>query len=505
LSGLTERMQSTFDRQREAALASPYPTFAERRDKLKRLRALLKRHQDAIVAAIHADFEGRSPFESRLVEVLGPMLAVDHALAHLKGWMKGKRRRTELLFLTNRARVQYQPKGVVGIIAPWNFPVYTSVGPVVTAIAAGNRAMIKMSEFTPRTTKALAAMFAEGFGEDDVAVFGGEVDESRFFSELPFNHLVFTGSPAVGKHVMRAAAQNLTPVTLELGGKSPTIVSPAMPIRDAAKVLAHGKAFNAGQICVAPDYCLVPRASVEEFADAVVAAFNGIYPETTGNDQYTSIITDRHAERLERILKDARDRGARVVASGERGNDRRLPLHVVTGVTPEMLVAKEELFGPILPVLPYDDLDDAIAYINARERPLALYPIGFRGSDLEKILARTHSGGVCVGDWGWQVFNHDLPFGGVGNSGMGTYHGEEGFRELSHTRGIFTRQPWFPVELFYPPYGTFVQRLVMRVFLGYREGEGGPSNAPIPGAPKAKSAGHTNGQRQSTREGLRDA
>ncbi|MET0591801.1 MAG: coniferyl aldehyde dehydrogenase [Polyangiaceae bacterium] len=469
MSALTERMQTTFDLQRRAALEKPFPSLSERRDKLKRLRDALKRHQDAIVAAIYADFEGRSPFESRLVEVFGPMLEIDHALRHLKKWMKPKRRATELLFLGNGARVQYQPKGVVGIIGPWNFPVYTSIGPLVTALAAGNRAMVKMSEFSPRTTEAIAKMMGEIFAEDEVAIFSGEMEEAKFFSELPFHHMVFTGSPAVGKHVMRAASGNLTPVTLELGGKSPTIVGPEASIRDAARVVAHGKSFNGGQICVSPDYCLVPRAKVEAFTEAVIAAAREIYPDVRGNAEYTAMITERHAKRIDSLVDDAKKRGAKVLVAGERGNDRRIPLHVVSGVTDEMAITKEELFGPILPVVPYDTLDDAITYINARERPLALYPIGLSSSELDQVLERTHSGGVCVGDWGWQVFNHDLPFGGVGNSGMGTYHGEEGFRELSHQRGIFIRKSWFPVQLFYPPYGNFVQRLVMRVFLGHTE------------------------------------
>jgi coniferyl-aldehyde dehydrogenase len=483
MSALTERMQATFDRQRKAALENPFPKIDERRDKLKRLRAALKRHQDAIVTAIYADFEGRSPFESRLVEVFGPILEIDHALRHLRRWMKPKKRATELLFFGNGARVQYQPKGVVGIIGPWNFPVYTSLGPLVTALAAGNRAMLKMSEFSPRTTEAVAKMMAEIFSEDEVAIFSGEADESKFFSELPFHHLVFTGSPAVGKHVMRAASGNLTPVTLELGGKSPTLVGPDASIERAARVVAHGKAFNGGQICVSPDYALVPRAKVDAFADAVIAASRAIYPDVRGNADYTAIISDRHAKRIESLIDDARKRGAKVAVAGERGSDRRIPLHVISGVNDEMAIAQEELFGPILPLVPYDSLDDAIAYINARERPLALYPIGLSSTELEQVLERTHSGGVCVGDWGWQVFNHDLPFGGVGNSGMGTYHGEEGFRELSHQRGIFTRRSWFPVHLFYPPYGNFVQRLVMRVFLGHKE----PPPAKTLAAPEGQS------------------
>jgi coniferyl-aldehyde dehydrogenase len=465
-SALAERMASTFERQRQAALRKPFPSWVERRDKLRRLRGAMKRHQDDIVAAIYEDFGGRSPFESRLVEVLGPVLEINHALRHLRRWMRPRRRSTELLFATNRARVQYQPKGVVGIIAPWNFPIYTSVGPLIAALAAGNRAMIKMSEHVPRTTEVLARIVGEEFEADEVAVFGGAVDDSRFFAALPFDHLVFTGSPAVGRQVMRSAADSLTPVTLELGGKSPVIVAPGASIGHAARIVAHGKAFNGGQTCVAPDYCLVPRARLEAFSDAVIAAFRQLYPTIAANRDYTAIVTDRQARRVDQVIDDARRRGARVVVSGARGDDRRFPLHVLSGVSGEMQATQEELFAPLLPIIPYDTLDEAIAYVNARERPLALYPIGFGRRDLATILERTHSGGVCVGDWGWHVFNHDLPFGGTGNSGMGSYHGEEGFRELSHARAVFTRWRWFPVQLFYPPYGTFVHRLVMRLFLG---------------------------------------
>jgi coniferyl-aldehyde dehydrogenase len=465
-SAAMERIRSTFERQRQAALRTPYPSLAQRRDNLRRLRGAMKRHQDDIADAIYEDFGGRSPFESRLIEVLGPVLEISHALRHLRRWMRPRRRSTELLFLTNRARVQYQPKGVVGIIAPWNFPIYTSVGPLIAALAAGDRAMIKMSELVPHATEALARIIGEEFDPDEVAVFGGALDESRFFAGRPFDHLVFTGSPAVGKQVMRGAADNLTPVTLELGGKSPVIVAPGASIGHAARIVAHGKAFNGGQTCVAPDYCLVPRADLEAFSEAVIAAFRKLYPTVAANRDYTAIVSDHHARRIEQVIDDARRLGARIIASGASGDDRRFPLHVLSGVSAEMRATREELFAPLLPIIPYDTVDEAIAYVSARERPLALYPIGFRRHDLARVLERTHSGGVCVGDWGWHAFNHDLPFGGTGNSGMGSYHGEEGFRELSHARAVFTRWSWFPVQLFYPPYGTFVHRLVMRLFLG---------------------------------------
>ncbi len=464
------RLQAVYARQRAAFAAYPYPTADERRARLKALRAALRAHQDRLADAMSDDFGGRSQFESKMADVLGPVLEINHALGHLGRWMRSRRRHTELLFATNRAYVMYQPKGVVGIIAPWNFPVYLALGPLVAALAAGNRAMIKMSEFTPRTTEAVRALLADCFAEDEVAVFGGAVAAAQAFSAVPFDHLVFTGSPVVAPHVMRAAAANLTPVTLELGGKSPAILHPDADFVAAARAIAHGKAFNCGQICVSPDYALVPKARVEEFAAAAAAAFRGFFPEVYGNADYTSVVNDRQHSRLLDLIADARSRGATVTVAGAAGNDRRLPLHVITGVRAEMRIAREEIFGPILPVVGYDTLADALRYVAERPRPLALYPFGFAAGALGELLANTHSGGVTVNDWGWHVFNHDLPFGGSGTSGMGSYHGEEGFRELSHAKAVFKRHRFFPVGLFYPPYGNLVQRLALRLYLGKPHG-----------------------------------
>ena len=460
------RLQAVRERQALAFRAQPYPSAAERRARLKALRAALRSHQDRLAEAMSDDFGGRSQFESKMADVLGPVLEINHALGHLGRWMRSRRRRTELLFATNTAYVMYQPKGVVGIIAPWNFPVYLALGPLIAALAAGNRAMIKMSEYTPRTSEAVRALLADCFPEDEVAVFGGGVAAAQAFSALPFDHLVFTGSPAVAPHVMRAAAANLTPVTLELGGKSPAIVAPGADFTAAARAIAHGKTFNCGQICVSPDYALVPKARVEEFAAAVAGVFRGFVPEVRGNADYTSVVNSRQHSRLLDLVADARARGATVTVAGTIGPDRRLPLHVITGVRDDMRVAREEIFGPILPVIGYDTLDGAISYVAARPRPLALYPFGFDAAALATVLGATHSGGVTVNDWGWHVFNHDLPFGGSGTSGMGSYHGEEGFRELSHAKAIFKRHRYFPVGLFYPPYGNLVQRLALRFYLG---------------------------------------
>lgn len=474
---LIQRMEDTFERQRVAFLAHPFPTLSERKAKLKALRALLKRYQDRIAVAVSADFGGRSSAETKLIEVLGPILEINHALHRLRQWMEPQRRATELLFLSNSAFVNYQPKGVVGVITPWNFPLYLSLGPLVAALAAGNRVMIKMSELSPRTTELLAQMLAEKFADDEVAVFGGEVAEAQAFSHLPFNHLVFTGSPAVGHHIMRAAAQHLTPVTLELGGKSPALVASDRAVEMAAERVAHGKAFSSGQVCLAPDYALVPRQQVDAFASAVERSFRRLYPTVQGNHDYTSMACEPHAQRIRELLAEATAKGGKVIACGDNGPGRRIPLHVVTGVRDDMRIANEELFGPILPVVGYDTLDQAIDYIAARPRPLALYAFGFDSAEQERLTNLTHSGGLCMDDWGWHAFNHDLPFGGTGNSGMGSYHGEEGFRELSHAKGTFKRAPWFPMGLFYPPYGNLVQRLVFRFYLGH--GDPALDEAPV--------------------------
>jgi coniferyl-aldehyde dehydrogenase len=460
-------LQSLLGRQRAAFDREPYPTRSARQEKLRSLRAALRRHQDHLCDAMSLDFGGRSRLESKMADVLGPVLEINHALRHLRAWMKPQRRQTELLFFSNRAWIEYQPKGVVGIIAPWNFPGYLALGPLITALAAGNRAMIKMSEFAPNAADAIRTLLSECFEEDEVAVVTGNAEVGKAFAALPFDHLVFTGSTEVGRAVMRAAADNLVPVTLELGGKSPAIVSRSADLRAAARKVAHGRLFNAGQVCVSPDYALVPREHLQEFAAAVKTAFQVMVPEPGDDPHYTSIVSPKHMARLRELLADARALGATVTACGESGSDsQRLPLHVVTGVTDAMRIAREEIFGPILPVLPYDRIDDAIAYVVGRPRPLALYYFGNDSAEASAIGTRTHAGGVTMNDWGWHVFQHDLPFGGIGASGMGTYHGREGFLSLSHGKAVFSTHRLFPVHFFYPPYGRFVQTLALRMFLG---------------------------------------
>jgi coniferyl-aldehyde dehydrogenase len=469
-SDANARVARLFAAQQAAFQAEPYPPASARIAKLKTLKKQISRYQDLLAEAISQDFGFRSRTESKMLDLLGSMLDVNHTIAHLKRWMKPSRRSTELLFFSNSVHVTYQPKGVVGVLVPWNFPLYLALGPLIAALAAGNRVMIKMSEITPATNTVLTRLLGEIFSEDEVAVVGEELADPNVFTSLPFNHIVFTGSPAVGKIVMRSAAENLTPVTLELGGKSPAVVTRNYPLADAAQRITHGKASNCGQACVSPDYTLVPREHVDEFIAHVKTSFFDLFgSKVGGNADYTWLVNDRHYARINALLADARARGATVIPCAEYDavrDGRQMPLHIVTGCTADMRIMQEELFGPILPVVPYDTMDDAIRFINAEERPLALYCFSHDADERRNLLHHTHSGGVTLNDWGWHVVNHDAPFGGIGNSGMGNYHGAEGFRELSHAKTVFKRQRFFPSHWSYPPYGNLLQRLTLGFFLG---------------------------------------
>jgi len=484
------RVARLFADQEAAFRADPCPSATERRRRLKALKRQISRHQDVLAEAMSRDFGHRAHAESKMLDLLGSTLEAQHAISHVGRWMKSSRRRTEWLFLTNSVRVHYQPKGVVGVIVPWNFPIYLALGPVVAALAAGNRVMVKMPEVTPATNAALKALLAEVFDENLVAVVGEELADPNVFTSQPFHHIVFTGSPAVGRIVMRTAAENLTPVTLELGGKSPALVTRNYPVSDAARRITHGKSANSGQICVSPDYALVPRERVDAFIAGVRQSFRKFYDgRTDGNPDYTAVVNERQLQRMQAVLDDARAKGAQVESCAPMpGTGRQMPLQIVTGLRADMRILSEELFGPILPVVPYDTLDDALAFINERPRPLALYCFSHDATERAHVLRHTHSGGVSINDWGWHVVNHDAPFGGIGNSGMGNYHGVEGFRELSHARTVFKRHRFFPIDLFYPPYGSFVQQLALRLFLGKPDPALPAASHSNPRQPKATAA-----------------
>ncbi|GHD42806.1 coniferyl-aldehyde dehydrogenase [Marinobacter persicus] len=468
-SGL-ERTRRVFARQREAFRAHPAPAADERRQRLATLRQLLLTHQHELVDAIDRDFSGRSADETRIAELLPSLEAIHYARRHLGRWMKAPRRRVSALFRPAKNLVIYQPKGVAGIIVPWNYPLYLAIGPMVAALAAGNRVMVKMSEFTPHTSALLQQLVGRYFDEQQVCVITGEADVAAEFSRQPFDHLLFTGSTTVGRLVMRAAADNLTPVTLELGGKSPAIIGPDVPMADAASRIAFGKALNAGQTCVAPDYVLCPAHRVDEFVAEFRKQFGKMYPSLGSNPDYTAIINERQYHRLQALLKQACDQGAQPLEINPANEDFRqangkMPVTLLLNTRPGMAVMEEEIFGPILPVVPYTTVDDAINYVNDRPRPLALYFFSYDKELQQSLLARTHSGGACINDTLMHVAQEDLPFGGIGDSGMGHYHGKEGFLTFSHQRAVFIRQKFNSGRFVYPPHGGLIHRLVYKLFI----------------------------------------
>ena len=460
-----ERLAGVLADQRAAAVREGTPGAAQRRADLDKLLKAVLANQVAIAEAIAADFGHRSPVETALAEVYTTVDTIRHARRHLRRWMRPRRRPVGLPFLPARARVVYQPLGVVGIISPWNYPFYLALSPLVGALAAGNRAMIKPSELVPRTAELIQSLIADTFAEEQVAVVTGGVTLGEVMAGLPFDHLLFTGSTRVGRLVMRAAAENLTPVTLELGGKSPAIVSASVPLGDAAERIAFGKCMNAGQTCVAPDYVLVPRERVEDFVGAYREAVQRLYPSLADNPDYTSIINARQLARLQDYLDDARTKDAHVVPLFAEAQQRRMPHCLLLNTTDDMRVMQEEIFGPLLPIVPYADLDEALAYINARPRPLALYYFGYDRDEQQRVLQTTHSGGVCLNDSLLHVAQDDLPFGGIGPSGMGHYHGHEGFLTFSKAKGVFIKQRFNAARLIYPPYGKWWQKLIYTLFI----------------------------------------
>ena len=450
--------------QRLAFAADPMPSLETRRGWLKNLRAVLVDQQQALITAVNSDFGNRSQDETLFAEILPSLQSIDHTCKHLRRWMKPSRRPLGIAFQPGSAQVVYQPLGVVGVIVPWNYPIFLALGPLIGALAAGNRVMIKMSESTPATSQLVKELLASVFPEDQVAVVLGEADVGAAFSRLPFDHLLFTGATSIGRHILHAAADNLTPVTLELGGKSPAIVSTTVPLDDAAERIAFGKTMNAGQTCVAPDYVLVPEARLDEFVAAYRQVIGRFYPQLADNPDCTSIINPRQQARLNSYLEDAQAKGAHILPLLAEGDDRRLAPTLLLNVSDDMLVMQDEIFGPLLPVVPYRQIEDALAYINARPRPLALYYFGYEREEQQLVINRTHSGGVGLNETLLHVAVCDLPFGGVGPSGMGHYHGHEGFLTFSKAKGVLRKPRLNATRVLYPPYGRTLQKL-LRKFL----------------------------------------
>jgi coniferyl-aldehyde dehydrogenase len=467
-------MRSVLEAQRAAFLAELPVTAAVRKDRLMRAKALLLDNRDALARAVSDDFGHRSIEQTLLTDIMASVGPLNHAAKHVDRWMAREKRKLDfpLPLLGAKAWVEYQPKGVVGVIAPWNFPINLTFGPLAGILAAGNRAMVKPSEFTPATSELMTALAARYFAPEELAFVTGGAEVGKAFTELPFDHMIFTGATSIGRHVMRAAAENLVPVTLELGGKSPTILGRSADVAQATDRIATGKMMNAGQICLAPDYMLVPEEKEGEVVEGLKASAARLYPTLLANPDYTSVVNGRHRERLESYLADAREKGAEVVVVNPANEDftaqntHKMPLHIVRKVTDDMKVMQEEIFGPVLPVKTYRTLDEAVDYVNRRDRPLGLYYFGQDAGEERQVLDRTVSGGVTVNDVIMHISSEDLPFGGVGPSGMGNYHGHDGFKTFSHAKAVY-KQPRIDIAKlagFKPPYNattlkTLKQRL----------------------------------------------
>ena len=456
-----------------AAFQAELPVSAEtRRDRLTRAIRMLVENAEAFCTALSEDFGHRSREQSMITDVIASVRTLKHARKHLARWMKPERRPLQfpLGLLGAKAEVQYQPKGVVGVIAPWNFPVNLAMGPLAGAFAAGNRAMVKTSEFTPATTALFETLAANYFDPAELAFVSGGPDVGRAFSALPFDHLIFTGATAIGRHILHAAADNLTPVTLELGGKSPTIIGRSADIAQAAERIALGKMMNAGQICLAPDYVLVPEEKEAELIGSLRQAASTLYPRLLDNPDYTSVLGERHHERLTGYLDDARAKGGAVIEVNPAGEDftgsnaRKMPLFIVRDPTDDMAVMQDEIFGPVLPVKRYGRIEEAIDFVHGRDRPLGLYYFGQDQAEERQVLERTISGGVTVNDVIFHISAEELPFGGIGPSGMGAYHGHDGFKTFSHARAVY-RQPKVDIAKlagFKPPYGAATAKAIAR-------------------------------------------
>jgi len=463
-------MEAVLRKQRAAHHQMRPEPLALRKDRIQRAMKLLTDHADDLCKVMAADFGNRSPHQSMITDIAGTVNFGKYCLKHMDKWSRPEKRHVQfpLGLLGAKAEVRYEPKGVVGILSPWNFPVNLSFGPLMQIFAAGNRAMIKPSEFTEKTSLLTKELVEEYFTPDECAVFTGGPEVAAAFSELPFDHLIFTGSTATGRKVMESAAKNLVPVTLELGGKSPVFLGESADFAKAGERVALGKMLNAGQICLAPDYLYVPESKQDEAIHGVWQGTANMYPTLLDNEDYASVVTDRHFDRLQDLVADARDKGAEVIEVNPGNEDfsntnaRKMPLTILKNVNDDMRAMQEEIFGPVLPVKTYRHIDEAIDYVNDHDRPLGLYFFGQDSDEREKVLSRTISGGVTVNDVIFHVSMEDLPFGGVGPSGMGSYHGVEGFREFSHARSIYT-QPKIDVAKLgglKPPYGPATEKAV---------------------------------------------
>jgi coniferyl-aldehyde dehydrogenase len=464
LDTVTEQLGLCLARQRAACAGDPVPSYAQRNADLQALARMLKENREALLDAINADYGGRSPFETLFAEFFVVLTEIKSNIKHLKAWMRPRRRKTDqMLYPSCSAYVVAQPVGVVGVIVPWNFPLNLAFAPLAAIFAAGNRAMVKMSENSSHLARLLAAISPAYFPAEKLQFIADAGGCGPAFSALPFDHLFFTGSGQTGRAVLASAAPNLTPVTLELGGKSPAIVAPDFPVALAARRIMWAKAFNAGQICTNVDYVFLPKGCEDEFCREAALTVAKRYPNLNHAD-YTAIIDERSYQRLQATLDDALAKGARAVNlfPGQKAapGRRKFPLTMLFNVSDDMLVMQREIFGPLLPVKTYSEMDEVVAYINAHDRPLALYPFSKDRQVQEFYIERIMSGGVTVNNTLLHVGQHDLPFGGIGPSGMGHYHGHEGFLTFSKLRPVFRQGPINALDLMHAPYGRWAMGLL---------------------------------------------
>jgi coniferyl-aldehyde dehydrogenase len=468
--GQSSELEGILGRMRAAAKKSGPPDYDARIEHLDKLEQALLAKKHELAKAVSMDYGNRSRHETLGGEVLVVINEIKHVRTHLHEWMETEPREVSWMFLPARAEVVMQPLGVVGIVSPWNYPVQLSLCPLVSALAAGNRVMLKPSELAGDSADVLKSMIAETFSPDHVTVVTGGLDVAQAFSGLPFDHLLFTGSTRLGKIIMKAAAENLVPVTLELGGKSPAIVGEGYSLQHAAQKIMWGKCFNAGQTCVSPDYAILPKGRVDAFVEECRLAVNQMYPRLGQNPDYTTIINDAHYERLQMYLKNARDRGAKLIELNPMKeeldpNSRKMAPTILLHPKDEMIVMQEEIFGPILPIFTYEKLDEAIAYVNDHPRPLALYYFDNNQRRIDRVLRETVSGGVAINDVMTQVAQSDLPFGGVGASGMGSYHGREGFETFTKKKPVFYQSRISATTMLRPPYAERID-WVLKALLG---------------------------------------
>ncbi len=466
-----QKMNSTLQMQRDAYLKEGIVSAETRIDRLQRGVDVLIKYNEKITDALNTDFTCRPREVTLLTDVGAGIAPMKHAIKHLRSWMKPEKRPTMFPFnlVGGRSRIEYQPLGVVGIIAPWNFPVNMVFAPLAGVLAAGNRAMIKPSEFTPVTSALMAEMIAEAYDPAEVAIFDGGPEVGQAFSNLPFDHMIFTGATSIARHILTAAARNLVPVTLELGGKSPVVISRSADIEKSLGRIMTGKTLNAGQICLAPDYLLVPEEKLHEVIAAAQKAVAQMYPRILDNPQYTSVINERHFQRLNGYLAEASERGQKIIPINPAKEDfstqqgtLKIPPTLIPEPADDLKMMEEELFGPLLPIRTYNNFEETISYINSKPRPLAAYYFGDDKQEETALISRTTSGGVCINDVVMQVAQEDLPFGGVGPSGMGAYHGLKGFQTFSHAKSIYRQSSINIAKLggMLPPYGKATESTI---------------------------------------------